>query len=127
MLHKQFELLCVVHVNMMYFIMELILSIILLFFCVKGDLFVKCVLANNNVLPLLSFFFALGQYNENCERSSLKLVNGGRLEICINFVWGTVCDDAFDTNDAKVACRQLGYEVDGGQSRKTILLLSFNA
>ena len=41
----------------------------------------------------------------------------GRLEICINFVWGTVCDNFFDTYDARVACRQLGYEVDGGQSK----------
>ena len=28
-----------------------------------------------------------------------------------------MCDDYFDTNDAKVACRQLGYEVDNGQSK----------
>ena len=37
----------------------------------------------------------------------LRLVNGknqyeGRLEVMINSRWGTVCDDLFDMNDAKV-------------------------
>ena len=67
-------------------------------------------------------FFVSVQCNVYCEHGSLRLVSGGaankgRLEICINFVWGTVCDDSFNTNDAKVVCRQLGYEVDEGQSK----------
>ena len=32
----------------------------------------------------------------------------GRVEICINNAWGTVCDNQFGTTDAKVICAQLG-------------------
>ena len=33
----------------------------------------------------------------------------GRLEICINNSYGSVCDRRFDHLDARVACRQLGF------------------
>ncbi len=54
-----------------------------------------------------------------CTENSLRIVplrsNGnspteGRLEICRNNRWGTVCSQGWDDSDAAVACRQLDIQ-----------------
>ena len=66
----------------------------------------------------------------------IRIVDGnstaGRIEVYANNSWGTVCDDLFGVDDARVACRQLGLptyvlfysfaSIDRGQN----VLLSVN-
>ena len=58
------------------------------------------------------------------ENGRVRLVDGanmaeGRLEICVNGEWGTVCNDGptnrdgFDIDAARIVCRQLEFPTDG--------------
>ena len=67
--------------------------------------------------------------NDNCTHGDLRIASRsddesalsseGRLEICVNNVWGTICDFKYGTRDATVACKQLGYDGQGMHERHT--------
>ena len=69
-------------------------------------------------------YVAINTQPGNCSRGQIRLEGGhdlvdggtrtGRLEICLNDAWGTVCNSSFNIPDARVACNQMtGFSREG--------------
>ena len=54
----------------------------------------------------------------NCSEGNVRLRVGaneriGTVEVCVNGFWSSICDNLWDSRDADVVCRQLGFPTFG--------------
>ena len=79
----------------------------------------------------MNFYFFIFHFIElstivgNCSDGEVRLEGGnnsslGRVEVCVNNVWGSVCNSRFGRSEAIVICRQLGFN-DTGKITEVLL------
>ena len=66
----------------------------------------------------------------NDEEGDVRLIDGvsiyeGRIEVCTGGEWGTICNYNWDSREAVVICRQLGFPSVGVLASRIFMLNEF--
>ncbi len=74
-----------------------------------------------------ALFVAMEPMPVNCTDGDVRLIGGsspdeGTVEICINKVFGSICEGSLTTRTADVVCKQLGYPTIGIDSNRIIIV-----
>ena len=65
-----------------------------------------------------------------CTEGAMRLADGvleqeGRIEVCIDGVWGSICGTGWNKIDAYVLCKQVGFDDAGWQLHNTHTITTF--
>ena len=84
----------------------------------KHDASIICQSLYINMLFQFYWILDINTPMDNCNDGDIRLSGGntqyeGKVEVCINRVWGGICSPGWGSFDSRVVCRQLGHLESG--------------